>query len=78
MTSAGNQFLVHQIARGIVLFLVNNVNGNRKKTSQTVKTDEILKACALVVICTRVHLCNMRMHVFSQSEARNFFSCISF
>ena len=26
-----------------MLFLVNNVNGNRKKTSQTVKTDEILK-----------------------------------
>ena len=33
----------HQIAREIMLFLDNNV---QEKTSQKVKTDEILKACA--------------------------------
>ena len=43
-----------------------------------VKTDEILEARALFVICTRVitlHSCYMKnAFVFSQSDARNFFS----
>ena len=35
----------------IMLLLVNNVD---EKTSQEVMTNEILKACALLVICTRI------------------------
>ena len=49
-----------------------------KKTSQKVKTDEILKACGLFVICTRVttlHSCYMRMHQFSANQKRVIFSC---
>ena len=47
-----------------------------KKTSQKVKTDEILKACGLFVICTRVttlHSCYMRMHQFSANQKRVIF-----
>ena len=47
-----------------------------KKTSQKVKTDEILKACGLFVICTRVttlYSCYMRMHQFSANQKRVIF-----
>ena len=47
-----------------------------KKTSQKVKTNEILKACALFVICTRVtalHSSYMRMHQFSANQKRAIF-----
>ena len=48
-----------------------------KNASQKLKTDEILAARALFVICTRVktlHSCYMKnATVFSQSDARNFF-----
>ena len=48
-----------------------------KNASQNLKTDEILAARALFVICTRVktlHLCYMKnATVFSQSDACNFF-----
>ena len=43
--------LSYQIAREIILLLVNNVH---EKRPQKAKKDEILKACALFVICTRV------------------------
>ena len=74
------QFLVHQIARKIMLLPVNNLH---EKISQKSETDEILKACALLVNCARVttlHLCYnfaLVLHenalVFSQSKAWNFF-----
>ena len=54
--------LLHQIVREIVLLFVNNVH---EKTSEGVKTVEILKACALFVICTRLTTllsCYMKMH----------------
>ena len=38
-----HKYLFHQIAREIMLLLVNK---QREKTSQKVKKDEILKACA--------------------------------
>ena len=48
-----------------------------KNASQKLKTDEILAARALFVICTRVttlHSCYMKNPpVFSQSDTRNFF-----
>ena len=48
-----------------------------KNVSQRVKTDEILAARALFVICasvTTLHSCYMKnAHVFSQSDARNVF-----
>ena len=50
-----------------------------KKASQKVKTDEILAAFALFVICTRIttlHLCCMeKMHTFSTNQTRVIFSC---
>lgn len=42
--------LIIPIAREIILLLVNNV---REKRPQKAKKDEILKAYALFVICTR-------------------------
>ena len=51
-----------------------------KKASQKVKTDEILTARVLIVICTRVttlHSCYMKnVLVFSQSDVRNFLTYI--
>ena len=58
-----------------------------EKTSQKVKTDEILKACPnYFVFCPRVTTMHLRYNVavvlhknvlvFSQSEARNFFMYI--
>ena len=56
-----------------------------KKTSQEVKTDEFLKACAhnlyfalVLQLCTCVmtlHSCYMRMHSFSANQKRIMFSC---
>ena len=48
-----------------------------KKASQKVKTDEILAALALFVICTRIatlRLCG-KMHTFSTNQTRVIFSC---
>ena len=42
---------LHQIAREMMLLLINYLH---EKASQKVKTDEILTARALFVICTRV------------------------
>ena len=68
--------LLHQIAREIILFPVNNAN---EKTAQKVEKDEILKACAR----SNLHMCYnfaLVLHenalVFSQSEVRNFFMYI--
>ena len=44
LVSKMNECLLHQIAIEIVSLLFNNVH---EKTSQEVKIDEILKACAL-------------------------------
>ena len=67
-----------------MLLLASNIHG---KTSQQVKTDEILKACVCYLqICTHVsilHSCynfalvlHENAHVFSQSEVCNPFICI--
>ena len=61
--------LLRKIAREITLLLVNNVH----EKHQRVKTDDILKACTLFVICTRVktlHSCYIRMHSFSANQKR--------
>ena len=72
-------YLLQKIAGGIMLLLVIMY---MKKTSQEVKTDEILKACARL-FCPGVTTLDLRydfalvLHenalVFSQSEAYNFF-----
>ena len=56
-----------------------------KKTSQEVKTDEILKACAhylyfalvlrLWTCVMTLHSCYMRMHSFSGNQKRMIFLC---
>ena len=58
-----------------MLLLARNIHG---KTSQKVKTDDILKACMcylqfalMLQFCTRVttlHLCYMKMHMFSANQ----------
>ena len=52
---------LHQIAREIMLLLVNNVH----KKHQRVKTVEILKRAR--AICN-FHSCNKRMHLFSTNK----------
>ena len=58
-----------------MLLLSNNIN--QKKDKDKDKANEILTACALVVICIHVpalHPCYMTNALgFSQSEARKFF-----
>ena len=71
--------LLHQITREIILLLVDNVH---EKTSQKVKTDEILKAVRfdLHYFALVLHENALVLHenalVFSQSEARDFFMYI--
>ena len=74
--------LLHQIAGGIMLLLVTMYI---EKTSQKVKTDEILKACAkylyftlVLQLCTCVmtlQSCYMRMYLFSASQKHVIFLC---
>ena len=68
--------LLHQIAREIMLLLVDNLN---ETTSSKSVTEEILKACARAICnfhsCYNFALLETAL-VFSQSEARNFFMFI--
>ena len=75
------KYLLHQIARAIMLLLVIMYV---KKTLQKVKTDEILRACAnyfyfalvlqLSTCVMNLHSCYMRMHSFSANQKRVIFS----
>ena len=76
------QVLITPNFRGIMLLLVTMYI---EKTSQKVKTDEILKACAkylyftlVLQLCTCVmtlQSCYMRMYSFSASQKHVIFSC---
>ena len=81
ISTRGNKIV--QARRVGATFSLSKICNVHEKTSHKVKTDEILKACALFVIYNPVTTLHSRYnfvlqlyenaHVFSESEARNFF-----
>ena len=69
---------MHQIAREIMLLLLNNLH--EKSITKRQDRQSFDSANVLFVICTSVatlHSLHEKCTRFSQSEARNFFLCVT-